>query len=471
MHAFRHVSRARRFTAAARVVCLVLAVALLAACARRDEQTVVRFWAMGREAEVVSELVREFEAQHPGIRVEIQQIPWTSAHEKLLTAFAADALPDICQLGNTWVPEFAVLGALEPLQSRVDASDVIDEADYFPGIWHTNVVDDTLLGVPWYVDTRLIFYRKDILAAAGVTTLPRSWQEWETAMAAVKAHVGPDRYAVMLPLNEFEQLLSFGLQQDDPLLRDDDSRGNFSSPGFQRALGFYAGMFDKGWAPKMSETQISNVWDEFGRGFFSFYVSGPWNIREFRTRLPAELQDQWGTAPLPGPDGLGAGIAGGTSLVMFRDSPNKEASWQLMEFLSRPEIQQRFHAMIGNLPPRRSTWEFPQLREDPYAQAFRDQLERVEPTPKVLEWERIVQEMRLMSERVVRGGMAQDQALRDLDARVDTLLEKRRWVREREAEAATPVGARLRANGLTGNAPSRTGALPPGIPRAVTHAR
>jgi multiple sugar transport system substrate-binding protein len=170
-------------------------------------------------------------------------------------------------------------------------------------------------------------------------------------------------------------------------------------------------------------------------------VSGRWNIREFRTRLPAELQDQWGTAPLPGPDGPGAGIAGGTSLVMFRDSPNKEASWQLMEFLSRPEIQQRFHAMIGNLPPRRSTWEFPQLREDPYAQAFRDQLERVEPTPKVLEWERIVQEMRLMSERVVRGGMAQDEALQALDARVDTLLEKRRWVREREAEEGKAVGA------------------------------
>ncbi len=423
-----------------RLAGVLAALLVLAACTRSRDETVIRFWAMGREAEVVAELVREFEATHPGIRVEIQQIPWTSAHEKLLTAFAADALPDICQLGNTWVPEFAVLGALEPVQARVDASPVIDEADYFPGIWRTNVVDDTLLGVPWYVDTRLIFYRRDILAAAGVTTLPRTWAEWEAAMAAVKAHVGPDRYAVLLPLNEFEQLLSFGLQQGDPLLRDDEGRGNFTSPGFQRALGFYANMFEQGWAPRMSETQISNVWDEFGRGFFSFYVSGPWNIREFRNRMPAAFQDQWGTAPLPGPDGPGAGIAGGTSLVMFRDSPNKDASWQLMEFLSRPDIQQRFHAMIGNLPPRRSTWDFPQLREDPYAQAFRDQLERVEPTPQVLEWERIVQEMRLMSERVVRGGMPQAQALRDLDARVDTLLEKRRWVREQTVGAGAPVG-------------------------------
>ena len=409
---------------------LVGIVGLLAGCRSQGDDTVIRFWAMGREAEVVGELVREFERDNPGIRVRIQQIPWTSAHEKLLTAYAADALPDLCQLGNTWVPEFATLGALEPLNARVAASDVIDPDDYFPGIWATNVIDNQLLGVPWYVDTRLLFYRRDILAAAGWDAPPRDWAQWAQAMADVRAHVGADRYAIMVPLNEFEQLLSFALQQDDPLLRDGGTRGNFSSPGFRRALGFYAGMFDNGWAPPMSESQISNVWDEFGRGFVSFYSSGPWNIREFRNRLPADLQDAWATAPLPGPDGPGAGIAGGTSLVLFRGSEVQDASWKLVEFLSRPDIQQRFHAMIGNLPPRRSTWELPQLQADPHARAFRDQLERVKPTPQVLEWERIAQEMRLMSERVVRGGLAQEAAVAQLDARVDDILAKRRWVRE-----------------------------------------
>ncbi|WP_370563093.1 sugar ABC transporter substrate-binding protein [Luteimonas salinilitoris] len=410
-----------------------LATVLLAGCARGTDETVIRFWAMGREAEVVSELIADFERENPGIRVRVQQVPWTSAHEKLLTAFAADALPDICQLGNTWVPEFAILDALEPLQPYVDESEVVDPDDYFRGIWNTNVIDGQLLGVPWYVDTRLLFYRRDILAAAGFDAPPRSWEEWETAMAAVKREVGPRRYAAMLPLNEFEQLLSLGLQQDDPLLRDDDTRGNFRSEGFRRALAFYVNIFEQGWAPPMSETQISNVWDEFGNGFFAFYVSGPWNIREFRNRLPPDVQDDWSTAPLPGPGGPGAGIAGGTSLVLFRQSERKDASWKLVEFLSRPDIQQRFHALIGNLPPRRSTWEYPELQQDEYAQAFRDQLERVKPTPKVLEWERIMQEMRLASERVVRGGMSQDAAVRRLDARVDALLEKRRWVREHGA--------------------------------------
>ncbi|KRG83289.1 ABC transporter substrate-binding protein [Stenotrophomonas daejeonensis] len=414
----------------ATLLCLIL----LAACARPQQGTTLRFWAMGREAEVVGELVREFEAEHPGIRVEVQNIPWTAAHEKLLTAYAADGLPDLCQLGNTWVPEFATLQALTPLQPWVDASDEVAPQDYFPGIWNTNVIDEQLVGIPWYVDTRLLFYRKDLLREAGYDHPPRDWAEWERMNAALKQRMGADRYPVLMPLNEFEPQLSLALQQDDPLLRDDDTRGNFRSPGFRRALGFYANMYQQGWAPKMSETQISNVWDEFFRGFTAFYLSGPWNIREFNKRQPPSLQGEWGTAPLPGPDGPGAGIAGGTSLVVFRSSRHKEAAWQLIEFLSRPAMQQRLHAIIGDLPPRRSAWHSPQLADDPLAAAFRDQLERVKPTPKVLEWERIAQEMRIVTEQVVRGGLAQDAAVTQLDDRVDAILAKRRWIVDQQAQ-------------------------------------
>lgn len=409
---------------------LLLLLPMLGACAPGDDdgRTVLRLWAMGREGEVVAELLPDFEREHPGIRVELQQVPWASAHEKLLTAFAADALPDLCPLGNSWIPEFAALGALEPLQPYVEASSEVDPADYFEGIWETNRVDGRLRGVPWYVDTRLLFYRTDLLAEAGFDAPPRSWAEWDRAMQAIVDQGHGRRHAILLPLNEFEQLLSLALQQDDPLLREDGGRGNFRSPGFRRALAYYARIFEQGWARPVSETQISNVWDEFGKGRFAFYVSGPWNIREFRQRLPAELQGRWMTAPLPGPDGPGAGIAGGSSLVVFRGSPRKAEAWKLVEYLSRPEVQQRFHALTGNLPPRRSAWTGAALREDRYARAFRDQLERVEPTPKVLEWERIVQEMRLVSERVVRGGLPQDAAVEELDRRVDAILEKRRWI-------------------------------------------
>src|SRR6185369_5770466 len=116
-----------------------------------------------------------FRARHPGVNVRIQQLPWTAAHEKLLTAYAGDTLPDLCQLGNTWIPEFAALHALEPLTERVAASKVIDTNDYFAAILDSNRVDGTLFGVPWYVDTRLLFYRRDLLQKAGFDHPPTDW--------------------------------------------------------------------------------------------------------------------------------------------------------------------------------------------------------------------------------------------------------------------------------------------------------
>jgi multiple sugar transport system substrate-binding protein len=87
--------------------------------------------------------------------------------------------------------------------------------------------------------------------------------------------------------------------------------------------------------------------------------------------------------------------------------------------------------MTGNLPPRRSAWTDGQLAHDRYAAAFRDQLERTKSPPQVPEWERIATEMRLVTEAAVAGQLTLDQAVTELDARADRILEKRRWMLER----------------------------------------
>ncbi|HEY3097662.1 MAG TPA: sugar ABC transporter substrate-binding protein [Methylomirabilota bacterium] len=413
---------------------MVVAFALTAGCGpSASADTVLRFWAMGREGEVVTALLPEFERANPGIRVKVQQLPWTAAHEKLLTAFAGDATPDVCQLGNTWIPELTALNALEPLETYARSSAVVRADDYFAGIWDTNRIDDSLYGVPWYVDTRLLFYRRDRLARVGFSAPPVSWTQWKRVLAALAEEGGRDRYAMLLPLNEVEPLLALALQQDDPLLRDGGRWGNFTSAGFRRALGFYLEIFQRGWAPMLATAAVANVWTEFGRGRFAFYISGPWNIGELKRRLPREQQDTWMTAPLPGPDGPGASIAGGSSLVVFHASRHKAAAWRLIEFLSQPSVQQRFHALTGDLPPRRATWQYPALANDVHARAFREQLERVKPVPKVPEWERIATEIRLVAERAAHGEVSVDEAARVLDARTARILEKRRWLLARKA--------------------------------------
>ena len=393
-----------------------------------SQHRLVSVWAMGREGEVIAQLLPQFRQLHPDIEVRIQQMPVTAAHQKLLTAFAGDVTPDVCGLGNTWIPEFVALKALEPLNHSLARSTSVQASDYFPGIWDTNIIGGTLYGVPWYIDTRLLFYRRDLLAEAGFADPPRSWEEWSRMLAAIKARVGPERFAVLLPLNEFEPLLVLAIQQPEPLLREDGRYGNFRSAGFRRALSFYREIFQRQWAPPVDNTQISNVWNELGRGYFSFFINGPWNIGEFQRRLPPEQQGTWMTAPMPGPDGPGASVAGGSSLVIFRRSPHKEDAWLLLEFLSSPQIQQRFYQLTGDLPPRRSTWRAPELASNVYAHAFREQLERVKPTPKVPEWERIVTDMRLMAARVVHGDLSVEDGAADLDREVDAVLQKRRWL-------------------------------------------
>ncbi|WP_242107798.1 sugar ABC transporter substrate-binding protein [Luteimonas aquatica] len=413
---------------------------MTAACAQQGQgREPVKFWVMGYEGEAIVPIVQDFERLHPEIDVQLQQMPVLSAHEKLLTAFAGDSLPDVTPIGNTWIPEFAELDALEPLDEEIGATAGFDQGDYYPSAWDSGVIGGKTYAVPWYVETRLPFYRTDLLREAGIGKPPANWDEWRTALAAIKRMVGPKRYAILLPLNEFEPLLNLAIQQPEPLLREDGRYGNFRSPGFKRTLAFYKEIFDNDWAPKVANTAISNVWDEFGKGYYTFYVNGPWNIAEFKKRLPPELAGAWMTMPLPGPDGPGASVAGGTSFVVFRSSRHKAASWKLIAYLSRPEVQVRFHGLTGNLPSRRSPWQAASLSGDPYARAYRVQLERAKPTPKVPEWERIATELRLVGEQLANDRMSVDEAAAELDRRADRILEKRRWMLDHRApEAARP---------------------------------
>ena len=260
---------------------LLLTLGLLTGCPVDETTPSLTLWAMGREGEAVQGLMAEFEQRHPGVRVQVQQIPWSAAHEKLLTAFAGDALPDVIQLGNTWVPEFAALEAIAPLEPEDAAVD-----DVFPGILASSRIDGRLLAMPWYVDTRLLFYRKDVLAQAGFDRPPTTWAEWREAMALVK-------------------------------------------------------------------------------------------------------------------------------------------------FLTEPEQQVAFYRLTGDLPARRSAWSHPDLAHAPHTEAFRRQLDQVRPTPKIPEWERIADKISHFAEKAVRGEQGQDEALAALDAEVDRILAKRRWLMDK----------------------------------------
>ena len=130
----------------------------------------------------------------------------------------------------------------------------------------------------------------------------------------------------------------------------------------------------------------------------------------------------------------GPSLAGGSSLAIFKASTEKDAAWAFAEYLSAPAVQSRFYALSGDLPARREAWDDAALAGDVKAQAFRVQLSRVEPMPRVPEWEQIAQKVAEDMEPAIRGALPSPAALATLDADVDRMLEKRRWILARAPE-------------------------------------
>jgi len=265
--------------------------------------------------------------------------------------------------------------------------------------------------------------------------VPDTWADWRESMIRIKARMGPRQYPMLAPTTEWPPPVVLGLQTGAPLLRDDGKYAWFTDPRFRRAFDFYVGWFRDGLAPKVSGSEVSNLYQEFARGNIAMYISGPWQIGEFRNRLPADAQGTWMTAPLPGPTGPGVSMAGGASLVVFRGSSRKSDAWKIVEYLSRPGVQLRFYALTGDLPPTRTAWADSTLANNRYARAFRDQLERMVPLPKVPEWEQIATKVFEYGEQAIRGRLSPDSTLAALDRDVDGLLEKRRWMAEQSEKA------------------------------------
>ena len=105
---------------------------------------------------------RQFEAANPGVKVNVTPMGMDVAHDKIISAIAGGATPDVSMIGTTWMGELAKTGAVDPTPGNL-----IDKSEFFPGSWDTVTFNGTSYGVPWYVETRAFYYRSDLAAKAG----------------------------------------------------------------------------------------------------------------------------------------------------------------------------------------------------------------------------------------------------------------------------------------------------------------
>ena len=366
----------------------------------------VEVWAMGTEGEKLGELARAFEQDNPEVTIKVTAIPWDSAHDKIATAIAGQQTPDVSLVGTTWMGEFARAGALEPTPAGIEPQ------AFFPGAWDSAVVDGTAYGVPWYVETRVVYYRKDLAARAGLTP-PRSWAELTAFARGLHDKAGATWGLSLQPggTGSWQTFLPFAWQAGATLTTPDQSAFTLDTPAFVRGLSYYRSFFDTGLSP--TDLPQGSLEPDFVKGRIGAFVSGPWHLGILADVGGEKFLDKVGLAPMPtvaGGDRPGPSFIGGGDLVVFKGSAHRDAAWQFVRWLSQPDTQVRWYRTVNDLPAVRKAWDDPTLAGDRFLSVFGDQLATAQAPPALPTWEQVANVIDTETERVIRGGEPPQQA-------------------------------------------------------------
>ena len=397
------------------------AATLLTGChAGRSDK--LSWWGMGAQGENAPRLLPRFQAA-TGIAVEVQSLPWTGIHEKLLSANVGGSLPDVMLLANPWIAELTMLGALAPVPVRHRGL----LSGQFPTAAQAVTIGGIAMAAPWTADSWLQYYRTDLLAETGYPAPPARWDEW-TRMAAAYKRRYPDSYVTLHLLNWPEPLLNFGAQTGAPLLRDRAARGNFASAGFKAALAFYKSIYDAGFSPKVTGVEAGDTILDFTRGYYAILPASSESMGQLRRPVYNFPAERWNTAQTPSPTGKEGVWAGGNCLGVSATSKVPRHAWALIEYLCSLPAQLQFHRLTGDLPSRPAAWAAPALAQSEPEQGFARAIASGVTGPAVPESARISTEIQLVAEHMVRGEYGVDAAAAEMNRRVDAILAKRRWL-------------------------------------------
>lgn len=374
----------------------------------------VTIWAMGNEGEVLDQLAAKFEDENPDVTINVTAVPWESAHDRIATSIAGGETPDISMLGTTWVGEFAATGALEPTPDGV-----VDESTFFEGSLGTAVVDGVTYGVPWYVDTRVLYYRTDLAAAAGVTP-PTTWEEYSAFAKALQDQGATT--GVSIPPGGFDSwqyVAPLVWQQGGDILSDDGSTFTFETPEWKKAFEFYASLFTDGLADTV-RLDGGEIEQKFISGEVGSFFSGPFEMSLLRDQGGPEFADKFGVAMVPGAESR-TSFTGGGNLAVFNDSENRDASWKFVRWLSQPETQIEWYGISTDLPSVQSAFEDPTFADDPALSVFAEQLADSKAPPAIPTWAQVSAVIDQELEKVTRGDTTVDEALATIQQQAETI--------------------------------------------------
>ena len=411
---------------------LAVASLVLTACGRSDSgaggeaqsdevssgeaEGTIEVWAMGTEGEVLDDFSAAFEEANPDAQVEVTAVPWESAHDKLAGAIASGETPDVSLIGTTWMGEFAEAGGLMPTPENL-----VDEDDFFPGAWQSTEVGGTSYGVPWYVETRVLYYRTDLAEKAGWDEAPQTWDELKSFARDLEGKAGAEYGLNLQPgqTGSWQTMLPFAWSNGATLTDEEGAEYTLDSPEMAEALDYYTSYFDEGLSPTRL-LDPGELESGFAKGSYAAFVSGPWHAGLVEDA--GVKPDQYSVATIPGPDGeQGSSFVGGGDLAVFNDSDNADSAWKYVQWLSEPETQQAFYDEVGDLPAVQSAWDSGELAEDEQLQVFGTQLETAMSPPAVPTWEQVAGAIDSITEQASKTDLPADEAVAEMQSKASSI--------------------------------------------------
>lgn len=379
-----------------------------------DAKQTLTVWAMGAEGQKLGEVAKKYEKKHPNVTVKITPIGWDTVHQKMVSAAAAGTLPDMAQMGSTNMGEFAKMGVLEP----VDTS-VFHKKDFFPAAWDGNVVDGKAYGVPWYVDTRVLYYRTDLAKKAGVTKAPATWEDLKSLAKAYQQKAGTKWGISLQPgsTGVWQNWLPFLYSAGGTLLKD--GKPALDSPQAVRSLKEYRSYFDQG----LSDKHVAPGYDvvkDFGKDTVPMFFSGPWQVANINKQFP-DLKGKWKAVTVPA-DKSGTSFVGGSSLVTFHKSPHKAAAKAFEKYLTSAEQQADWFKRSTDLPANQAAWKRKPLAGDPSLKVFGEQLKAAKAVPALAKWEELATKLDSGIESVTQDKATPSKAARTMQSAAQGLV-------------------------------------------------
>ncbi len=301
-------------------------------------------------SKLLRQQLNEFERKHDGVQVEVISLPWGQAYEKLSMMVRGGTVPDVIEMPDFWASRYIKSGLLENLQPSLDASLV--KSDFSKELLKYAYLkrQDGLYVIPYGSYLRALIYNKKLFAAAGIKTLPLTFDDFVAVSAKISQL--PDKYGFCFHGARGGAVFFYWLAttMNGSVEHFDASHQSiFSKPKVIQALRIIKQMYEKGYFPRDS---INWGFNETVAGFYANRCAMLHQSPDALLALKKRMNDEdYASMPMPlGPAGKSFPHLGFIGWSVFKQSMHRKNAWLLLEHLLSKKNNRAWSIQAGIVP-------------------------------------------------------------------------------------------------------------------------